>query len=283
MLTNLASRFHRGVEWFTQYCYKKQLRADTVSVLRVLVCGGSYAEYRHLQRLYGCIKFDQSTNSYWRADRDTAFLDSYWALIRNHQPWVVSYFHRTVGLKDGDNFYINARTGRTWLYSDPLDFGISCGMIWDWLYAAAPQNLESTCLLSSFSHKTLFAELAHRIQDNSGADKGYLFASLTMAMVFRLGLGALADDFAKEAHEWKAMYASWDLESRIFLLSVLACLDKQASRDYMYEWGPDLFPEASGMLDVARATDVHPALLLRQWYDQRQIVVFDSLAIEGLV
>ena len=287
MLTKSLAPFQRSIERLVQRSYRKQLLANKVSIFRVLVCGGSYAEYRQLQHLYEFIELGKTSignsNCVSKAEQDAIFWDSYWTLIRNYQPWVVAHFHRTRGLNEGDNFYINPKTGRTWLYSDMSDFDIPCGMIWDWLYAAAPQNLESTCLLSSFSHKALFGELRRRIEGEPDANQGYLFASMAMAMVFRLGLGTLAEAFAREAHEWKTMYASWDLESRLFLLSVLACLDRQESRDYMYAWGPDLFPEASGMLEVARATDVHPALLLRQWYDQRGAVMPESLAIEGLV
>lgn len=272
---------------WSKRCYRAQLMAGKVSFWRVLVCGGNYLEYRQLCHLYGLIDSGRATrghpNNGWDMHQNALFWESYWRLLRDYQPWAVAHLHRTMGLKEGDPFYRNALTERTWLYSDMSDLDIPCGMIWDWLSAAAPRELESACLLSAFSHKALFGEVSRRIAANPDANKGYLFASMSMAMVFRMGLGTLADEFAQEAHEWKAMYASWDLESRLFLLSVLACLDRQESKDYMYAWGPELFPEACGMLDVARATDVHPARLVRQWYDQRGSKAADSLAIDGLV
>jgi hypothetical protein len=129
----------------------------------------------------------------------------------------------------------------------------------------------------------LFSELTRRVNEEEHPNKEYLFASMSMAMLFRMVSDTLLDDFAHEAHEWKRMYASWNLDARLFLLRVLGGLDRKESRDCMYSWGADLFPEAQGMLDVARATGVHPALLLRQWYDERGAKNADSLAVDGLV
>ena len=243
-------------------------------------------DYCHLKRLYQFINSKNISNNNLETDpfvsQVSVFWGSYWRLPRKYQPWVVAHLHRTLGLKEGDPFYQHPTKERTWLYSDMASLSIPCSMVWDWLNAATPCELESSCFLSNFTHKELYTELTRRIKADPNANKGYLFASMSMAMVFRMSLGTLKQDFSNEAHEWKTMYASWDLESRLFVLNVLACIDQKESRDYMYAWGPELFPEARSMLDVARATDVHPARLVRQWYDQ-QGHAFNSLAIEGLV
>ena len=276
MVTNFAAR-----------CYRKQLLASKVSLLGVLVNGGNYSNYTHLQQLYASIDSGKTTvgdsNKGWNAQQRSLFWGRYWSVDRCYQPWLVAHLHRTLGLQEFDPIFIDDNSSRTWLYLDIIQFGIPCGILWDWLAAAAPHQLENAFLLSAFSHKTLYSELSRRVDEDKNTHTGYLFASMSMAMVFRMSLSGLSKDFAGEANEWKHMYATWDLESRLFLLNVLASLDRVESRDYMYAWGPDLFPEASGMLDVARATGVHPAKLVRQWYDQRETAAPESLTLEGLL
>lgn len=286
-IERLWAPVHQAARGLAKRCYREQLMADELSFFRAMVCGVTYVEYRQLRQMYALISVGAASSKNpengWGMAENDIFLDSYWLVLRDYQPWVIAHYHRSLGLQKEDPFYQNPTTERTWLYSDITDLDIPCSMIWDWLLAATPNRLESACLLSSFSHKTLFGELSRRVREDPNADRGYLFASMAMAMVFRMGLEALAEDFAQEADEWKNMYANWDMESRLFLLSVLACLDRQESREYMYAWGPELFPEASFMLDVARGTDVHPARLVRQWYDQRGAPGPESLTIEGLV
>lgn len=272
---------------FSARCYRKQLLASKVSLFRVLAVGGNYSNYTHLQQLYASIDSGKmavgSSNKGWDAQQRSSFWNNYWTVDRCYQPWIVAHLHRTLGLQEFDPFFMNLESGRTWLYLDIIEFEIPCGMLWDWLAAAAPRQIENACLLSAFSHKILYSELSRRVAEDENINTGYLFASMSMAMVFRMTLGRLTKDFAVEADEWKNMYATWDLEPRLFLLNVLASLDRVESRDYMYAWGPDLFPEACGMLDVARATDTHPARLVRQWYDQRGAVTPDTLSLEGLI
>ena len=243
-------------------------------------------DYTCLQQLYASIDSGKTTvgnsNRGWSAQQRSLFWDSYWTVNRCYQPWLVAHVQRTLGLQKFDPVFIDAESERTWFYFDIVQLDIPCGMLWDWL-AAAPHQLENAFLLSAFSHKTLYSELLRRTDENEHIDMGYLFASMSMAMVFRMSISGLSKDFAGEADEWKHMYATWGLESRLFLLTILASVDRVESRNYMYAWGPDLFPEACNMLDVARATDVHPAKLVRQWYAQRGAAMPDTLPLEGLL
>lgn len=283
-MLNLFWKFtHRVVK----RCYHQQLMASEVSLWRVIGYGGNWKNFVQLRGLYKSIDASKGTRGEpdhgWAVHEHATFWREYWTVQSCYQPWLVAHLHRTHGLMEGDPFFQNPETERTWLYSDMSDLRIPCAMVWDWIEAAEPKRLESAVLLSSFSHKQLYSELTQRCKGRTSEKIGYLFASMTMAMIFRMALLRLVKDFAREADEWKNMYASWDIEARLFLLSVLGSLDRQESRDYMYAWAPELFPEACGMLDVARATDVHPACLVRQWYEQRGAPIPDTLSVEGLV
>lgn len=265
--------------------YRQQLYAPCVALWRVLLCEGNLDTYRNLRALYALIDRGAREPAFWEERREM-FWSKYWLIEREHQPWLVAHLHRRIGLREGDPFYQNPTTQRTWLYSDMRDRHIPCTLLWSWLQAAANERLESACLLSSYSHAQLYEELCARAkgdEPDDGRGLGYFFVSMTVAMVYRMSLESEAEAFAKESDNWKAMYSQWDLESRLFLLRVFGSFERGDSQKYLYEWGPDLFPEAQGMLDVARATGVHPAHLLRQWYDQRESAPAEMLDLKGLV
>lgn len=265
--------------------YRQQLHAPRVSLWRVMLCSGDWESYRHLRALYAFIDRGAKDPHFWDEHREM-FWGKYWQVGLYHQPWLVAHLHRSIGLRDGDPFYQNPSNNRTWLYSDMKDRHIPCRMIWSWLQAAANERLESACLLSAYSHAELYQELRVRAKDketDDGSGLGYFFVSMTVAMVYRMSLESLAQEFEQESDSWKAMYSQWDLDSRLFLLRVFSSFERGQSQKYLYEWGPDLFPEAQGMLDVARSTGVHPAHLLRQWYDQRGAAPEEMLDVKGLV
>lgn len=262
--------------------YQWQLHANRVSLLSVVLCGGAFKDYLQLRDLYKAIGSGKKTELWTQPERD-AFWARYWHVDRCYQPWLVAHVHRAQGLQEDNPFFQNPVNERTWLYSDVIDYGIPCGMLWSWIESAAFTRLEAACLLSGFSHDTLYGELAWRIKTNPLCNQDFLFASMAMAMVFRMSIESLADDFSKEADAWKNMYARWDIKPRMLILNVLGTVDKERSRHYMYEWGPELFPEARAMLDVARATDQHPAHVVRQWYEQRDKPPAPMLDITGLI
>lgn len=270
---------------FVRWTYRQQLHASRVALWRVFLCEGNFGTYRHLRALYALVVQGAREPAFWEQHREM-FWSKYWLIEREHQPWLVAHLHRSIGLREGDPFYQHPTTQRTWLYSDMRDRGIPCSLLWAWLQAAANEKLESACLLSSYSHAQLHEELrarANQDKPDDGAGLGYFFASMVVAMVFRMSLESEAEAFKKESGSWKSMYSQWDLESRLFLLRVFGSFERGDSQKYLYEWGPDLFPEAQGMLDVARATGVHPAHLLRQWYDQRGAEPEEMLDVKGLV
>ena len=273
----------RLVSTLMQRAYRQQLNAPRVHLWRVMLCSGDWDSYRHLRALYAFIDKGAQDPDFWENNR-AMFWGKYWQVEQGHQPWLVAHLHRSIGLREGDPFYQNPVNNRTWLYSDMKDRHIPCQMIWSWLQAAANERLESACLLSSYTHTELHEELTRRAKAGyDDQDMGYFFVSMTVAMVYRMTLESLAQEFEQESHSWKAMFARWDLDSRLFLLRVFGSFERGQSQKYLYEWGPDLFPEAQGMLDVARATGVQPAHLLRQWYDQRGAAPEEMLDLKGLV
>lgn len=215
-------------KWLEKHFYRKQLTASKVSLLSVWMSGGSYDEYVSVGKIYLLVNKGKVDPTAWRTQYGEMFWAKYWYLNRQYQPWLVAHLHRTVGLIEKDPFCYNAETGRRWLESD-LDYSnydIPCEMVWTWLAATEGQSLEHSFLLSAYSYQTLFSTLAKLVNKDKPTEKdAYFFASVVMAMIFRIGFERYQGDFAKEADEWKAMYARWELDSRLYVLRILGSLD----------------------------------------------------------
>lgn len=277
---------HRMGQRIKDYFYRRQLLSGRVSLLSVWLSGGMYWEYRCLRKMYRLMEGGKKDPDAWRKENAEVFWGKYWYIQWRFQPWLAAQFHRTLGLTDKDPFCVQPESHRMWLARDCMECDIPCTMLWEWLAATEGKDhpLEHAFLLSTYPYSVISEALSALVKKDELSPKdGYFFASMVVAMGFRMADEEYASAFAMEANDWKMMYARWEPQTRLYLLRVLSSFSGANSQEYTYAWAPELFPEAAHLLDIARATQMHPATVIRKWYEERNDSPAEVFSLEGLI